>query len=139
VLKKGDAVKTFKTDALAKAIIHLEEGVGQASAMPENELMRDGVIQRFEYTMDLSWKLMQRYLKLIAELDESNIYSKKDLFREAAKLKLIESAESWIGHYEARNQTLHDYNFDKAKLVYERAKTFLPDAQKLLKRFDELR
>jgi nucleotidyltransferase substrate binding protein (TIGR01987 family) len=66
------------------------------------------------------------------DVQESDLRTKKDIFREAARLSLIESAEVWIGHYEARNQTSHDYDQDKAEMVFERAKLFLADVQTLL-------
>ncbi len=117
--------------ALHAAINQLEQGLSLADAQPENELMRDGVIQRFEYTMDLCWKIMQRYFKLL-QIDASIIRSKNDLFREAARLKIIASAEAWMMHYAARNETSHDYNTEKARQVYAQVKHFLPDAKKLL-------
>lgn len=76
-------------DALAKALKQLDDGLEQAELDPGNALLRDGVIQRFEYSMDLSWKMLQRYLKTIAQLEESRIQSKKDIFREAARSKLL--------------------------------------------------
>jgi len=121
----------LRVDALQSAISQLEKGITESSKHPENELMRDGVIQRFEYTMDLAWKLMHRYLKLI-QIDESVIRSKNDIFREAARIKIIKSAEAWIGYYAARNETAHDYNTEKAKLVFQKAILFLPDAKLLL-------
>jgi hypothetical protein len=45
--------------------------------------------------------MLQRYLKTIAQVEESNILSKKDIFREVAHLRLITDAELWIGHYNA--------------------------------------
>ncbi len=119
-------------EPLEKAIVQLSKGLDVAQNEPANELYRDGVIQRFEYTMDLAWKLIQRYLKIIAQVDESVIRTKKDIFREAARLKIIADAEKWIGHYEARNETSHTYNPETAKTVFERAGLFLPDAKKLL-------
>lgn len=124
-------MKNLRVDALEAAILQLKKGFLEASKNPSNELMRDGVIQRFEYTMDLAWKLMQRYLKII-QIDESAIRSKNDIFREAARLKIINNAEAWIGYYAARNETAHDYNTDKAALVYEKAQLFLPDVTLLL-------
>jgi nucleotidyltransferase substrate binding protein (TIGR01987 family) len=119
-------------DSLTKAITQLEQGLKYIDSEPDNDLMRDGVIQRFEYTMDLSWKFIQRYLKDIAQVSESSIRSKKDLFREAAKLGLIIDAETWIGHYEARNETSHTYNSEVAQSVFARAKIFVIDARQLL-------
>jgi nucleotidyltransferase substrate binding protein (TIGR01987 family) len=117
---------------LEKAIAQLEAGLQTMSTNPTDDLHRDGVIQRFEYTMDLAWKLLQRFLTQHFQVQDAAIRSKKDIFREAARLRLIADAEQWIGHYEARNETSHDYNQDKADAVFERAKMFLPDVQDLL-------
>lgn len=124
-------MENLNCEALDAAVSQLEKGIHEAASHPHHELMRDGVIQRFEYTMDLSWKMIQRYFKLI-QLDEALIRSKNDLFRQAAKLQLIEDAEAWIKHYAARNETSHDYDTKKANLVYQQALLFLGDAQKFL-------
>jgi nucleotidyltransferase substrate binding protein (TIGR01987 family) len=83
--------------------------------------------------MDLAWKTLRRVLLQCFDVQEWDLRAKKDIFREAARLSLIEDAEAWIGHYEARNQTSHDYNQDKAEMVYNRAKLFLGDVQALLR------
>lgn len=119
-------------DPLEKALKQLEEGLKLAQLEPENELLRDGVIQRFEYSMDLSWKFIQRYLKHVAQVEETSIRSKKDLFREAARLQLVADSGDWIGHYNARNETSHVYNSETAKSVFARAAMFLPDGKALL-------
>lgn len=124
-------------DALASAITQLEKGFDEASKHPDNELMRDGVIQRFEYTMDLTWKMLQRIFKLL-QIDESTIRSKNDIFREAARMKFIESAEAWIGYYAACNKTSHDYNSIKAQQVYQQARLFLNDVKPLLEVFSQI-
>jgi nucleotidyltransferase substrate binding protein (TIGR01987 family) len=125
-------MENLNFDPLAKALTQLEHGLAEAQHNPGDDLRRDWVIQRFEYSMDLCWKLLQRYFKINAIVDKSDIRTKKDLFREAARLKLIASAEDWIGHYEARNETSHVYNRDSAIAVFERAAMFLPHAQALL-------
>jgi nucleotidyltransferase substrate binding protein (TIGR01987 family) len=117
---------------LENALNQLAAGLKQANQDLDNDLYRDGVIQRFEYCMDLSWKAIQRYLKVIAQIDEATIRTKKDLFREAARLRLIVDAGAWIEHYEARNETSHVYDRKIAMMVFERAVVFLPDAQALL-------
>lgn len=119
-------------DPLEKAVYQLRSGLDQSHADPDNELLRDGVIQRFEYTMDLSWKMIQRYLKHIAQVEESSIRTKKDLFREAGRLRLIGNVEAWFGYYEARNETSHTYDLQIAESVFKQAELFLPDAIALL-------
>ena len=128
-------MSSLNLDPLEKAIIQLELGINRAEQNNNDELIRDGVIQRFEYTIDLAWKFLQRYLKVDLQIDESSIRSKKDIFREAARLKLIDDAESWIAHYEARNSTSHEYNQEVAKAVYSQILLFLPDVKKLLEIF----
>jgi nucleotidyltransferase substrate binding protein (TIGR01987 family) len=118
--------------ALENALKQLEDGLEEARLNPKSEIIRDGVIQRFEYSMDLCCKLIQRYLKFIAQIDDSNIRTKKDLFREAGRLKLILNVESWFEHYEARNESSYTYNKEKAEMVFKRASVFLPDAKDLL-------
>ncbi len=123
---------SLNLEPLEKAIEQLRSGIKQSQEDPGNELLRDGVIQRFEYTMDLSWKMIQRYLKHIAQVEESAIRTKKDLFREAGRLGLITNVEVWFGYYEARNETSHTYDPQIAESVFKQAELFLPDAIRLL-------
>ena len=123
---------SLNLEPLEKAIAQLHVWIAQSKGDPDNDLLRDGVIQRFEYTMDLSWKMIQRYLKHIAQVEESAIRTKKDLFREAGRLGLISNVEAWFGYYEARNETSHTYDPQIAESVFEQAELFLPDAISLL-------
>jgi len=125
-------MSSLELEPLERAIGQFEKGIERAQLYPGDELMRDGVIQRFEYTMDLAWKFMQRYLKTDLQIDDSVLRSKKDIFRESARLKIIDDAERWLAHYEARNATSHDYDPAKASAVYVQAIQFLPDVKKLL-------
>jgi len=128
----------FNIDALKKAVAQFEKGVIRSLDDPDDELIRDGVIQRFECTIDLTWKLLNRFLKHYIGIDESVIRTKKDIFREATKQNLICNVENWFAYYEARNQTSHDYNSKKAHEIYKTAQLFLIDIKKLLVRFEEL-
>ncbi|NPV81368.1 MAG: nucleotidyltransferase [Firmicutes bacterium] len=121
---------------LALAIASLKRGVDRSIAAPADEELRDAVIQRFEYTMDLSWKLMQRYLRK-AGIPESEFRTKRDLFREAARIGLITDPIKWFGYLEARNETSHVYNVEVARAVYEKALLFLDDVTSLLKHLEE--
>jgi nucleotidyltransferase substrate binding protein (TIGR01987 family) len=120
-------------DALEKATIQLEKGIKRCEQNTEDELLRDGLVQRFEYTLDLSWKFLQRCLKERLPVDDRVIRSRKDIFREAARLHVIDDAESWILHYDARDDTSHDYDEAKAKRVHARAALLLLDVKKLIK------
>jgi len=125
-------MSSLELEPLEKAVVQLEVGINLVQQDPDNELLLDGAIQRFEYTIDLSWKFLQRYLINGLQVEQSVIRSKKDLFREAARLEIIDDAESWISHYEARNATSHNYNHEIASRVYAQAKLFLPDVKELM-------
>jgi nucleotidyltransferase substrate binding protein (TIGR01987 family) len=120
----------LSVEALEKALTRLEEGFSEAERYPELLTVRDGVIQRFEIAMDLSWKLMQRALKDIYQVNEGDLLSKKDIFRQAA----TEDTETWFGHYDARNKTSHIYDSEEAARAFERARALLGDAKVTLER-----
>ena len=47
---------------LAKAASHLRSALVEQAAEPERLLLRAGLIQTFEYTFELSHKIIRRYL-----------------------------------------------------------------------------
>lgn len=124
----------LSVEALERSLARLEEGFADAARYPDLLIVRDGVIQRFEIAMDLSWKLMLRALKEIYQVDEGMLLSKKDIFRQAAKYRLLADTEAWLGHYEARNKTSHIYDNEEASRAFERARIFLADAKITLER-----
>lgn len=105
------------------------KSLSEALKEQKNALIRDATIQRFEYTFELSWKLLRRYFKLNNNLDLFNV---KDIFREAGKQGLIEKVEKWFEYLEARNLTSHTYDENIAEKVYEKAKEFEQGALLLL-------
>lgn len=111
---------------LEKAIGALKRGIIRSTASPGDEELRDAVIQRFEFTMDLAWKFMQRFLKN-AGVTDNEIRTKRDLFRETARIGLIGAPEKWFAYYEARNETSHTYNQEVAERVYQKALEFFED------------
>lgn len=119
---------------LEKAIHSLEEAIEYALDLPKDikpEIVRDSVIQRFEYTYELCWKLLQRWIQQNVSPEQANPRTKKDLFRLAAKRQLIEDPTAWFGFAEARNTVAHTYNEKNARYVYDTALIFLPAAKAL--------
>jgi len=114
------------------ALAALELGLLEYEQYPQLLTLRDGVIQRFEFTMDNSRQLLVRVLKEVFGIEEAN--AKKDTFREAAKLGLIADAESWLAHLAARNRTSHTYDSAIAEQVFAHIPSLLPDVRDLLER-----
>lgn len=115
--------------ALQKATASL----ANALAQDYNEFTRDATIQRFEYTYELSWKTLKRYLSQYTGSQEHNI---KAIFREAAQQGLIADTQPWFVYHQARNLTSHTYHEATAEEAYQAAKAFLIDAQQLLKNLE---
>src|SRR5271156_3587681 len=51
------------TTSLGNAVRRLREGLARYEREPADEQIRDGLIQRFEFTYELSHKMLRRYLK----------------------------------------------------------------------------
>lgn len=109
----------------------LEQLTQATSAEPANDLERDGVIQRFEYTFELAWKAGKRVLKNrgIESL------SPKSVIRDLAQQQFIASAELWMKFLVARNHSSHTYQQTTAEEVHEMAKQFPAECRSLLEKF----
>ncbi|MBN2143118.1 MAG: nucleotidyltransferase substrate binding protein [Candidatus Aureabacteria bacterium] len=105
--------------ALEQALDTLKEGLRHPV---ENSLERDGVLQRFEYTYELSWKIVRRCLLAMGRTDVSA--SPKPIWREALTEHFISDLEAWFGYVEARNLLSHVYNEMEAERIYNKVKQF---------------
>lgn len=119
--------------SLKKAIKSLRKAIVRAQKAPRDEELRDAVIQRFEYTYELAWKMMKRQIENEspnpAEIDRLSF---KDLLRTAAEKGIVSDVEKWLIYRDQRNITSHTYDEDDAKSVYETAIVFIDDAEALL-------
>lgn len=118
---------SLNLEPLARAVDSLRDALAQ----PKNPYTRDASIQRFEYTFELCWKMLRRYLSAETAVDAFNL---KDLFRHAGRQGLIADVESWFAYLKGRNLTSHTYNEKTAEETYTLAAAFLPDAQSLLEK-----
>lgn len=115
----------LKLDELKKALDRLKE----ALAVPKSDIVRDSVIQRFEFTVELSWKALQRYLK---SSGVGEPLTPKNVFREAAKIGMIQDPEAWIRFVDARNLSSHTYKESLAEEVYASALLLPAYAEELI-------
>ena len=132
--------------SLQKAIVSLEktikvaENKEYAAKIDEDAInaIKSGVIQNFEFTYELCWKFMRRWLKENADVEEAEYpRTRKELFRLAARFGLIKEPLSWFSYSDARNLTSHTYDEDKAETVYKTALDFIKDAKYLMERLQE--
>ena len=95
-------------------------------------LVKSGVIQHFEFTYELCWKFIKRWLDMNISLTIADGVTRKELFRMAAENRLIDDVDRWMQHHEARNETSHTYDPAIAERVYRAAHDFAHDATRLL-------
>lgn len=95
----------------------------------KNEFMRDAAIKRFEFTFDLSWKLIKASLD---ELSGIICASPKACIREAYKQSLIEYDDRWLEMTDDRNKTAHLYREEMADEIYGKLGYYLPLFRSLL-------
>lgn len=99
--------------------------------------IRAGVIQHFEFTYELSWKFIQRWLRLNASPADADPLTRRELFRTAARYALISEPQPWFRYSEARNLTSHTYDRAVADRVFEAASSFLDDVHFLLEQLEQ--
>jgi nucleotidyltransferase substrate binding protein (TIGR01987 family) len=129
--------KRLDVSALERALASLGRALVRARAAPADEEVRDAVIQRFEYSYELCWKMLKRQLEIEAPVPAAiDAMSFKEMLREAAEKGWLEF-EPWLVFREQRNITSHAYNADKAASVYRTAVEFHPVACGLLGRLKE--
>lgn len=96
-------------------------------------IIQSGVIQHFEFTYELSWKFIRRWLDMNIGRGVADGVSRQEFFRIAAQQGLIDSVERWMRYHRARNDTSHTYRRETADAVFEIAPDFLRDSTRLLK------
>lgn len=119
--------------SLAEAVESVEDKTFMAMLTDaQRRTMRAGVIQSFEFSYELSWKMLRR--QLLQDEGESEVapLSRKDLYRLGARKQLLENPEAWFVFHRARNETSLTYDEAKAQAVYVVTLTFLGEARALL-------
>jgi len=126
--------------SLKKAIISFKSAITVAKSEKEmsgmskeaRDTIKAGVIQNFEFTYELCWKFMKRWLEINLGSTYVDGVSRKELFRIAAEHQIINNVEEWMEYHECCNKTAHIYDLAIANEVFETAVKFIKDAEILL-------
>lgn len=105
-----------RLDSYHKALARLAEIVGASKKRALNEFERDGLVQRFEFTHELSWKLMKAYAEYQGY---DGIGGSRDATRKAFEMGLISDGQSWMDMIKSRNETSHNYDGSMADDVVD--------------------
>jgi nucleotidyltransferase substrate binding protein (TIGR01987 family) len=104
----------YSIKKLSAALNSLEEGIKKA----KDQLDRDGVIQRFEFTFELLWKAF----KLFLEFQGIEAKTPRRSFKEAFRIGIIEDEELFLDMLADRNRTSHIYNEKIAAEIFRNIK-----------------
>lgn len=120
----------YRFDNFKRAYFSLQEAVALRADRGLTELEKEGVIQRFEYTMDLGWKTIKDYLE-----SQNLIFDEitpRVIIKTAFETKFISQGETWLEALDTRNKMSHTYNSKEFELAIKQI------AEKYLDCFSEL-
>lgn len=120
----------YRFDNYKRAFGLLREAIELSTRRPLADLEREGVIQRFEFTWELAWKLLNDLL--VAEGVHLDTVTPRSVLRAAFKARLISDGEAWMKALDARNRMSHTYDSNAVGRVVDEI------ARDYLRLFDEL-
>lgn len=94
------------------ALSRLEESL----EMKTSDIVIDGILHRFEFTFELSWKTIKDYLELLGIIEKTG--SPREIIQSGYKQGIIKDGESWIKMMLARNSLSHIYDEETSRQIY---------------------
>lgn len=101
-------------NAFRKAYIKLQEFVDKDD---NSEVSKTAIIHAFEYTFELWWKALQRYIEYVGTVEQ---FGPSATIKNAFQYNLLEDAQMWMDMLRDRNLTAHTYKEDIANDIHER-------------------
>lgn len=98
-----------------RAFTLLREALEASEESPMSQLEKEGIIQRFEYTMELAWKVMLDYLE--SENVVIDQTTPRNVIRIAFEANVISNGQTWMDALDARNKMSHTYDFAQFEQV----------------------
>ncbi len=95
-----------RLDSYSSAIASLRSAVALSNSRELSELEQQGLIQSFEFSHELAWKLPKNFLE---DSGTTGLYGSRDVVREAFKQGLIRNGEVWMAMIVSRNRSSHTY------------------------------
>lgn len=94
----------------------------------KTELERAGIIEFFEMSFELAWKVLKDYL----ESHEYEVKSPRETIKQAFQIGIIDNGHVWIDALSDRNLTTHTYDEELAnKMIIEILDLYLPELRKM--------
>ncbi len=110
----------YRFNNFRRAYILLQEAADLSHENKLDQLGKEGMIQRFEYTTELAWKTIKDYLE--SQNIVFDLITPRTVIKEAVATKFIERGEDWMNLIDARNKMSHTYNFKNFEVAIEQIK-----------------
>ena len=119
--------------SLENAVRRLREGLVRSEREKDDEQLRDGLIQRFEFTYELSHKMLRRYLQERSPSSEEVArMSFAELIRAGNAQGLLRAEwPAWRHFRDIRTRTAHTYDSATAAAVIAELPSFLEEVEHL--------
>ena len=125
MVEKSDVRWKQRFSNYKKSLGVLKRGLELEKERELSELERGGFIQAFEFTQELSWKVIKDFIE--EKGGGEKIYGSKDAVRQGLNRGLLSSGEIWMKMIEARNISCHTYDEAGSKnLVKNITENFIP-------------
>lgn len=100
---------------LSEAVKYIQEDIKDEKDEVLDEIIKEGLIQRFEYTYEMAWNVMKDYAAYQGNID---IAGSRDAIRYAFSANLITNGDKWMDMIKSRIKTSHTYNEATADEIY---------------------
>ena len=110
----------YRFDNFRRAYILLQEAADLSYENKLDQLGKEGMIQRFEYTTELAWKTIKDYLE--SQNIVFALITPRTVIKEAIATKFIAQGEEWMNLIDARNKMSHTYDFNQFEAVITQIK-----------------
>jgi len=104
---------------LGRAVDRLGEALAEPVTGP---LVIDGTIQRFEFTLELTWKTLKRQL----EAEGIKAATPRETLKQACQAGWLDDEDAWLQMLRDRDGTSHIYDEAAARRIYDSIRAHYP-------------
>lgn len=113
-----------RLETYRKALNRLQEVIELENTRPLSALEKDGMIQRFEYTQELAWKVLKNYIEFQGG---EHLMDSRNTIRQAFAMGIIFNPDPWFDMLESRNEILEVYDEEiEDKLINKIIQNYFP-------------
>ena len=115
---------------LKKALNRLEEALHEDQ---ENSLIVDGTIQRFEFAIEIYWKMLKRLL--LSEGIEAK--TPRETLKEAYQVGWLKDEQAWLQMLKDRNETSRAYDEEMARRISQNIVGYYPEMKNTFQQLEQ--